>query len=144
VPIICEPAATKQRPRTTYEAQFSLPFSVAAAFVDGGVGIDTFSPSRLSDQRVLGLAAKVGYVIDGDAGFPAMLPGRVRVRMTDGRVLETQVEDSRPPGRQAIIEKFRANAERALSPARVAELEARVLELARAPSVAPVVALCRA
>ena len=55
VPIVCEPAASKARPRTTYEAQFSLPFSVAAAFVDGRVGVDTYTPSRLDDPRVLAM-----------------------------------------------------------------------------------------
>jgi 2-methylcitrate dehydratase PrpD len=144
VPIVCEPAARKARPRTTYEAQFSLPFSVAAAFVDGRVGIDTYSASRLTDPRVLGLAAKVRYTIDRDSRFPAVFPGRVRVRLSDGRVLEARVEDARAPRREAIVEKFRANAGRALPPARVAELERGVLELERAPSVAVLVALCRA
>jgi 2-methylcitrate dehydratase PrpD len=144
VPIVCEPASSKACPRSTYEAQFSLPFSVAAAFVDGRVEIDTYSAARLSDPRVLSLAAKVRYTIDRESRFPAVFPGRVRVRLTDGRVLEARVEDGRPPGREAIVEKFRANAGRALSPQRVAELERGVLELDRAPSVGALVALCRA
>jgi 2-methylcitrate dehydratase PrpD len=144
VPIVCEPASTKARPRTTYEAQFSLPFSVAAAFVDGRVGIDTYSAARLTDSRVLSLAARVRYTIDHDSRFPAVFPGRVRVRLNDGRALEARIDDARPPRREAIIDKFRANAARALPSHRVAELEHRVLELERAPSVAPLVALCRA
>jgi 2-methylcitrate dehydratase PrpD len=143
VPIICEPAAGKRRPRTTYEAQFSLPFSVAAAFVDGRVGIDTFSASRLADARILALAARVGYTIDRDSRFPAAFPGRVQVRLEDGRVLEARLEDGRPPGRQAIIDKYRANAGPALAPARLRELERRVLALEGEPSVASLVALCR-
>jgi 2-methylcitrate dehydratase PrpD len=144
VPIVCEPISSKTRPRTTYEAQFSLPFSVAAAFVDGGVGIDTYSAARLTDPRVLSLAAKVRYVIDGESRFPAVFPGRVRVQLTDGRVLEARVDDARPPRREAIVEKFRANAARALPPDRLTELERRVLQLETAPSVAPLLALCRA
>jgi hypothetical protein len=54
------------------------------------------------------------------------------------------VEHGRPPRREAIVEKFRANAGRALPPDRVAELERCVLELERASSVAALVALCRA
>jgi 2-methylcitrate dehydratase PrpD len=144
VPIVCEPAWHKARPRTTYEAQFSLPFSVAAAFVDGRVGIDTYSDSRLADPRVLGLAARVGYTIDRDTRFPAVFPGRVRVQLKDGRVIESRVGSARPARREAIVDKFRANAGRALPPQRVAELEQGVLELDRAPSVAPLLALCRA
>ena len=142
VPIVCEPAPGKARPRTTYEAQFSLPFSVAAAFVDGRIGIDTYSAARLTDPRVLGLAAKVRYAIDRDSRFPAVFPGRVRVHLREGRVLEARVNDARSPRREAIVDKFRANAARALSSERVAELEHRLLE--RAPLVAPLIALCRA
>jgi 2-methylcitrate dehydratase PrpD len=144
VPIVCEPAPGKARPRTTYEAQFSLPFSVAAAFVDGRVGIDTYSVSRLADPEVLGLAARVRYTIDRDSRFPAVFPGRVRVQLKDGRVLESRLESARPARREAIVEKFRANAGRALPPGTVAQLERGVLELDRARSVAPLLALCRA
>jgi 2-methylcitrate dehydratase PrpD len=142
VPIVCEPAASKARPRTTYEAQFSLPFSVAAAFVDGRVGIDTYSPARLADARVLALAAKVRYVIDRESRFPAVFPGRVRAALVDGRTVEARVDNARPPDRAAIIAKFRANAARALSAHRVSELETAVLELETA-RVASVLALCR-
>ena len=144
VPIVCEPAASKACPRTTYEAQFSLPFSVAAALMDGRVGIDTYSPARLADSGLLDLAARVRYTIDRDSRFPRVFPGRVRVQLKDGRVLESRVDNARPASRDAIVEKFRANAGRALPPERVAELERGVLELDRAPSVAPLLAACRA
>jgi 2-methylcitrate dehydratase PrpD len=144
VPIVCEPRSSKAHPRTTYEAQFSLPFSVAAAFVDRRIGIDTYSAGRLTDSRVLSLAAKVRYVIDRESRFPAVFPGRVRVQMTDGRVLESRVADARAPERRAIIAKFRANAARALSPERCRAVEGMALALAGASSVAPLLALCRA
>lgn len=142
VPIVCEPADTKARPRTIYEAQFSLPFSVAAVFVDGHVGIDTYTAARLADPGILGLAARVRYAIDADARFPASFPGWVRVRLRDGRIVEARSE-ARPLPREAILQKFRANAARALPPSRVDELEAAVLELEQLPSLAVVTALCR-
>jgi len=144
VPIVCEPAPTKARPRTAYEAQFSLPFSVAAALAEGRVGIDTYSPSRLGDPRLLALAARVRYTIDHESKFPAVFPGHVRVELKDGRVVEARVDNARPARRDAIIEKFRANAGRALPPGRVADLEGAVLELDRAASVAALLRLCRA
>jgi 2-methylcitrate dehydratase PrpD len=149
VPIVCEPAGAKARPRTTYEAQFSLPFSVAAALVDGRVDVDTYAGARLGDSRVLALAARVHYVIDGDSRFPASFPGWVRVRLADGRTVEAKADDgrggpARPLPREAIVQKFRGNAGRALSPERVAGLERAVLELDRLASVAQVTALCRA
>src|SRR4029453_19238738 len=49
VPIVCEPRAAKLRPRTAYAGQFSLPFSVASALLDGRVGLDTYAPERLTE-----------------------------------------------------------------------------------------------
>ena len=142
VPIVCEPATRKARPRTTYEAQFSLPFSVAAALVDGRVGIDTYTPARLAEARVLALAARVRYVVDRESRFPAVFPGRVRIELHDGRAVEARVDDARPPDRAAMVAKFRANAARALPTHRVSELEAAVLDLETA-TVASILALCR-
>jgi 2-methylcitrate dehydratase PrpD len=58
VPIVCEPREVKVRPRTPYDAQFSLAYSVAAAPVDGRVGLDTYTSERIVDERVLALATK--------------------------------------------------------------------------------------
>jgi 2-methylcitrate dehydratase PrpD len=148
VPIVCEPAETKARPRTTYEAQFSLPFSVAAALVDGRVGVQTYTPARLGDPGVLALAARVRYAVDTESRFPASFPGWVRVRLKDGRTLEARADDARggpvsPLPRDEIVQKFRANARGALPGDRVQALERRVLELERLPSLRALTAHCR-
>ena len=147
IPIVCEPIDVKRRPRTSYDAQFSLPFSVASAFIDGAVSLDTYESSRLADPRVLALADRVSHVVDPDARFPRSFPGWVRVRLKDGRELEARVPHGRggpdrplPP--EALIEKFRDNARRALSAARVSVLERAVLELDRAKSVRELMRLC--
>jgi 2-methylcitrate dehydratase PrpD len=148
VPIVCEPAEVKRRPRSSYDAQFSLAYSVAAAFVDGKVGLDTYAPERLSDPEILGVAARVRHVVDPDSAFPAAFPGWVRVRLADGRELEARVPHGRggperplPP--EALVEKFRDNARRALPPARVAALESAALGLDRLKSVRELMKLCR-
>ena len=148
IPITCEPAKSKARPRTAYDAQFSLPFCVAAAFLDGQVGVGTFAPARLCDDRVLQLAARVRHVVDADATFPASFPGWVRVRLTDGRTLEARAPDgrggpARPLPPSAIIAKYRDNAARALPRDRVDALEQAVLGLDRLSSVRTITALCR-
>jgi 2-methylcitrate dehydratase PrpD len=140
VPIVCEPVDVKRRPRTSYDAQFSLPFSVASAFIDGAVSLDTYEPSRLEDPRVLALTDRVSHVIDPQAQFPRSFPGWVRVRLKDGRELEARVPHGRggperPLPAEALVEKFRDNARRALPPARVTALEQAVLELYRLKSV---------
>jgi 2-methylcitrate dehydratase PrpD len=149
VPIVCEPRAAKLRPRTAYDAQFSLPYSVAAALLDGRVGLETYASERLADSRRLALAERVTHVVDPASPFPrGGFPGWVRVRLRDGRVLEARVPDGRgslacplPP--EAIVEKFRDNAARALPAARVAELEHAALSLDTLPDVRMLVTLCR-
>jgi len=148
IPIVCEPRAVKVAPRTTYEAQFSLPFAVAAAFLDGRVGLGTFTPERLSDDRVLALAARVAHVVDPESPFPNGFPGWVRVRLADGRVLEAREPDgrgslARPLPPNAIVEKFRDNAGRALSAEAVDALERAVLALEGAPDMRKVIFGCR-
>jgi 2-methylcitrate dehydratase PrpD len=148
VPIVCEPQPAKLRPRTTYEAQFSLPFALAAAFLDGRVGLGTFTPARLTDERLLGLAARARHVVDPASTFPNGFPGWVTVRLADGRTLEAREPDGRGgPARPlpvgAIVEKFHDNAGLVLDPARRDELARAVLAIDDAPDVRKVIALFR-
>ena len=148
VPIVCEPRAAKLRPRTAYDAQFSLPYSVAAALLDGRVGLDTYAAERLDDSARLALAQRVTHAVDPDSPFPRGFPGWLRVRLRDGRMLEARVPDgrgsrSRPLSAQAIVDKFRDNAARALNSARVDELERTVLGLDTLRDVRALTALCR-
>jgi 2-methylcitrate dehydratase PrpD len=148
VPIVCEPHEAKRRPRTPYDAQFSLAYSVASAVLDGRVGLDTYTAERLVEPRRLALAARVTYTIDPDSTFPRGFPGWVRVRLRDGRVLEAQAPDgrgslARPLPPEAVVEKFRDNAGRALSPRQVTELERAALSLDALPDVRALTALCR-
>ena len=74
VPIICEPAEAKRAPRTDYDAKFSLPFTLAAAFVDGRVRVETFAARRLEDPALLALAARVRYAVDPGIDLPEHVP----------------------------------------------------------------------
>jgi 2-methylcitrate dehydratase PrpD len=148
VPIVCEPRPAKLRPRTSYDAQFSLPYTVASALIDGRVGLDTFSPEGLDEPRRLSLAERVTHTIDQNSLFPKGFPGWVRVRLRDGRVLEAKAPDgrgslARPLPPQAIVEKFRDNAARALPAARVSEIERCALDLDALDDVRALVGLCR-
>lgn len=65
---LCEPPATKRRPRTPIDARFSLPFAVAVAAVHRDVALGHFASRGLADPVVLTLADKVTYEIDADLG----------------------------------------------------------------------------
>jgi 2-methylcitrate dehydratase PrpD len=148
VPIICEPRAGKLRPRTGYDAKFSLPYSVAAAFVTGRVDLDTYAEGGLGDPAVLALAARVTHAVDDSPGYPQRFPGWVRVRLRHGRVLEARQRDSSggaeiPLPEAAIIEKFRASAGRRLPPARLDAIIAAALALEDLKDVRDLTGLCR-
>jgi 2-methylcitrate dehydratase PrpD len=148
VPIVCEPRGAKLRPRSSYDAQFSLPYSIASALLDGRVDLDTYASERLAEPARLALAARVSHAIDPDSQFPRGFPGWVRVRLRDGRTLEARVPDgrgslARPLTAEALADKFRDNAGRALPAAQVAELEHRVLSLDTVADVRALAALYR-
>src|SRR6185436_15486697 len=125
------------------------PFSVASALLDGRVGLDTYAPERLGDVARLALAARVTHTVDPDSPFPrGGFPGWVRLRLRDGRTLEARAPDgrgsrARPLPAEAIVEKVRDNAGRAVAPARVAEIERTVLTLDTLEDVRALTSLCK-
>ena len=53
VKTVCEPVANKRRPANAYDAQFSIPYLVAASLVRGRFGLAELEPEVLSDERIL-------------------------------------------------------------------------------------------
>ena len=148
VPIVCEPAAAKLRPRSPYDAKFSLAFCVAAALVGDRVGIGTFTEEGIREPGALALAARVRYTVDPSSPYPRTFPGWVKVRLRDGRMLEAREESQRggpemPIAPDEVIAKFRDNAARLMPRARVEALESAVLGMERARNLGPLLALCR-
>ncbi len=129
---IAEPREEKVRPRSAYHAKFSGPFTVARALLGGGglgLYLDDFTSETYADPVVLALADKATLVADERAGeiFPRAFAAVLRVRTTDGAVLEHRVDSSRggpehPLSRADLLVKFRLNAARALPEPRVEEL----------------------
>ncbi|HEX5071235.1 MAG TPA: MmgE/PrpD family protein [Vicinamibacterales bacterium] len=85
------------RPATALEGKFSMPFCAAAAIVFGRVGIDTFDDACLRDSRVVAVMSRITMRVDEaiGAGRPALTESRVRVRLTDGRVLTKDAHGAR-------------------------------------------------
>jgi 2-methylcitrate dehydratase PrpD len=96
---ISVPAAVKlfgtYDPPNIWQAQFSLPYVVAAALVDGEVGPKQFNDSRFSDGDIRRQAEKVKLVADEEAGALASDKGmrscRVKIVTKDGNEFETFV-----------------------------------------------------
>ncbi len=109
-----EPLADKQRPPNGYAGKFSSPYCVAAGFVHGGVGLDSFTDEAVKDPAVRAVAAKVRYQIDPNNPYPRNYTGHVRATLKDGRVFEERQPHLRggahePLSRSDIEDKFARN-----------------------------------
>ncbi|HVY86959.1 MAG TPA: MmgE/PrpD family protein [Caulobacterales bacterium] len=77
--LVTQPRERKKAPQTPHEARFSLFYGVAAALLDGDVGLETFRAERLSDPRILKLAAATEASVDPDSDYPQHCPARLTV-----------------------------------------------------------------
>src|SRR5262249_24599749 len=68
--LVTQPRERKKAPQTPHEARFSLYYGVAAALLDGDVGLETFRPERLSDPAILKLAAVTEASVDPQSDYP--------------------------------------------------------------------------
>ncbi len=94
-PTVCEPDDVKARPRSVYDAKFSLPWSVAALIFDRDVTVSTYDLDSIARPEVAELAARVKSRVEALADVVAAdAPGRVEVRLRDGRVLVGEVATS--------------------------------------------------
>ena len=121
------PREQRCQPRTSIEAKFSLPFTVATAIARRKVTLLEFSPSGLTDPEILSLAGRVSYRVG--KGSPGVDPGIIDIRLRNGRVLHEEVVH--PPGgpqsplsQEDLIEKFRDCAHYSLKPLQSSDVDA--------------------
>jgi 2-methylcitrate dehydratase PrpD len=95
VKTVCEPVANKRRPANAYDAQFSIPYLIAASVVHGRFGLTELEPEVLADERILSLCDRVDYEIDANSSFPRHYTGEVHIHLKDGRVLKHREDRNR-------------------------------------------------
>lgn len=85
--VVCTPTDTRKSPRTIVEAQFSIPFTVAAALLDGRLSLGHFSDAALARQDIMTLAGCVDACIDDDIERDwgrKISPAKVTIELDDG------------------------------------------------------------
>jgi 2-methylcitrate dehydratase PrpD len=132
--LVLHPPQDKVRPRTAYDAKFSLPYCLAALLVRGRVDVSSFTAEAIADEAVLAITPRVDYEVRQYAAAPDAFPGGVRVVTRAGEVYEAELRYQRggaenPMSAAEVRAKFRSNAALALPGAAAAELEAAVLGL---------------
>jgi 2-methylcitrate dehydratase PrpD len=119
-------------PANTEEAQYSIPFPVAAALVHGELGPAQLSGGGLRDPHVLSVMERVELIEDKSlsARFPAERVARVVIETSSGATFDSgEVKPkwdaaTAPPDDDALLGKFRWLARTVLPEPRVAALEA--------------------
>lgn len=134
---VCEPIEKKLRPANSYEAQFSVPYSVATGLRFGRFSLDALEPSAFQDPKTLELAALVECVSDPDADFPRYFGGELIVELMDGSVLRhhepiNRGAAGRPISNADIVTKFFENATRAVSRDHAQKILESVLQVEQA------------
>jgi len=119
--LLCDPLDVKRNPVTTVDAQFSIPWSVAAALVRGRVGVDEFTQEAIKDPSVLAVANRVQPNIDPSLNRMGVAPARLEIKMKDGRSWSFQVDHpygspENPMDTNAMAAKFRDCAAHAVKP----------------------------
>lgn len=101
-------------PQSTEEAQYSLPFPLAAALAHGRLGVSELTGTALKDPEILQLCERVEMVEDDtfNQRFPAKRFARVEIETKDGHLfdsgeVEPDWEASNPPSDLELREKFR-------------------------------------
>lgn len=140
-------------PQTTEEAQYSMPFPVAAAVVAGRLGAAEVTGAALHDAEVLRLAEGTRIIEDAahDQAFPARRFARVRLVLRDGRTVTS--EDTEPRGdangplmleMDEIRSKFHSLADPVLGAERSTAIEDAIDGLTGADSITPLLELLHA
>jgi 2-methylcitrate dehydratase PrpD len=114
LPIVCEPETRKRNPRSVVDAQFSLPFAVAVALLNGSASLADYTEDVVGDPRMQTLMNKVEYIHDTelDRNFPEEWPAAVTVETDAGVRHETLVrhpkgDPENPLTWAELEEKFR-------------------------------------
>ena len=150
VKTVCEPVANKRRPANAYDAQFSIPYLVAASLVRGRFTLAELEPDALSDERILRLCDLVDYEIDPRSTFPRHYTGEVQISLKDGRSLVQREAHNRgcadrPLSNADIVDKFTGNAHMSLSARQAGEVRDAVLGLEEATDIRPLIdRICQA
>jgi 2-methylcitrate dehydratase PrpD len=80
-------------PRVYYDAQFSIPYVVALALVDGTVSLAGFTEAKLADPRIRRLCEKVEVLfdekLDDEFKCTRSRPHTVEIELENGLVLST-------------------------------------------------------
>jgi 2-methylcitrate dehydratase PrpD len=137
-----------RQPQTTEEAQYSLPFPLAAALIHGRLGVKELSGTALGDPQVIALAQRVEMIAEPkyDQRFPAQRLARVHIETKAGESFDSgEVQASweahQAPSDEDLRRKFRWLCRAHLPEARAKKLETTLWACQELPDASHIVEL---
>ena len=112
-------------------AQFSLPYIVAAALLDGELGARQLSEKRMKDKELLELVAKINIVADDELSerYPEVTASRIEVELVNGEHLKRLVQIPKGDPRDPMTEEDITAKVRRFAGSREAKNTDKVIEL---------------
>jgi len=92
---VCTPVDIRKAPKTVVQAQFSIPWTLAAALTDGAVGLEHFTQAMLDRTDLLSLANKVEAYVDADIERDSarhVSPVLLEITLDDGSIHRLRVD----------------------------------------------------
>jgi len=125
-------------PRTYHEAQVSLPYSVAVAFLEGNALLGQYTDRKLKDPAIRRLMEVTS--IETDASLPRGVSCRMTVRLASGEVYAAQVDypkgsTENPMSDDELKVKFDSLAVPVVGAARASRIADTVLRIERCVNV---------
>lgn len=109
--IVGEPLSIKHNPRTTLEAQMSLPYCLAVAICDGEVTLKQFTKQKIKNPDIIALTQKVITAASSelDSIFSSDIwPAKVIILTKKGQTIEKKINRPRGhPKRPLKSQEFR-------------------------------------
>ncbi len=140
----CSPILVGLRPLPTvgFQGKFSVPFTVAMALLDGEVNQSQFNDARLNDPRTQAIMKKVKHTPRASRQEPQVL----MIKMKDGRSFTASVARAtglvgNPLSDEAVYQKYRECAAKALKPRAIDTSLAMLQELESLANVKPLMDL---
>ncbi|MES2189762.1 MAG: MmgE/PrpD family protein [Pseudomonadota bacterium] len=143
VATLCEPAAEKLRPLTTWHGRISLQHSLAEAFIIGRMDKNAYSPEALKNPQINALADKVTYRVTEKPVNAKKSGAHVTIFLDDGSSYQHVIDSVRgtrdnPISQEDYFSKFRSNADGVVSAAVIEQTIEDLMTLDSHKDVAPV------
>jgi 2-methylcitrate dehydratase PrpD len=111
--IVGQPAEIKYNPKSAVDGQFSAPYSIAIACIEGKAFLEEYTDESVkrSDVRELMNKISVKHATELDGFFPEFFPTRVTIETEDGAVFAHEVRDLKgdpdnPLSWDELLQKF--------------------------------------